>query len=238
MNLQQFMAALCSNNAKMHIVQGSNRVMKFGMKVLKCTNAEQVVANFKIVDDEIDKSSKWTAKSKPMYIKAFTRAVESIPSLRAKIPNGMLGKSSYKRKRVLIVDTDTEDDEVAQVLHKKVKLPSTKATITFFELKVQNTNWKLCFKKEQDDIVIHHNSSMKVKFNINETEKIKNYLVRVVEMMFREACKVNVDVKSSLTYDGNTLYECKINNVVRNIRDAANYAWQEMIVPFYDITTM
>lgn len=233
MDITQFKATLCSKDVKIYIISHAMSVLELGMKVLKCSSVEHVIENFNIVYDEFQKSSKWNPSSKQTYMIDFKRAIEHFPSLCEKIPTGMLGKPLKKRKRKLIIDTDDEDDVIDV---KKVKLIVQEPVVNIFELNVHEKVWKLGFKKQQDDIVISHNNNMKVKIKIIDTEKIQNYLVRILEMMLKEAYNLDAEVKCVLTYNGNTLYECKIVQATKNIRDAANYVWREMIVPFYDIT--
>ena len=247
MNLEQFVSVLFKKNVKLYVIQRARSFANFGMNFLHCSTVNEVARNFQAVCNESEKQGKWIDKSRIDYIKAFKQSIASAEILEKKSSkNTQLDNSSSKKKRKLIVDTDTEDendntnDTVTMNSHKKIMLiaPIPKPTITkFFELSVHDTVWKLCFKKETEELLINHNS-MKVKFNINDKDKIMHYVVRIIEMMLKETCKIEPDVKCKLTYGNDLMYECRITHTTRNIRDAANYVWNEMIVPFYEITMM
>jgi hypothetical protein len=216
MDLEQFVSALFKENVKLYVIQRAKSFANFGMNFLHCSTVNEVAENFQTVYKEVEKQGKWVDKSRGDYIN--------------------------KKKRKLIVDSDTEDDEKVTVnSHKKIKpiAPVPQPIITkFFELSVHDTVWKLCFKKEAEELLINHNTSMKVKFNINDNEKIMHYVVRIIEMMLREACKIEPDVKCKLTYGNDLMYECRITQATRNIRDASKYVWNEVVAPFYETTMM
>jgi len=243
MNLEQFVYALFKKNVKMYVIQRARSFANFGMNFLHCSTVNKVAENLQAVYKESEKQGKWNDKNRGDYIKAFKQSIASVGILENKSPkNTQLDNSSFKKKRKLIVDSDTEEDDASIMSsHKKIMLtaPVPKPIPTkFFELSVHDTVWKLCFKKEAEELLINHNTSMKVKFNINDKEKIMHYVVRITEMMLREACKIEPDVKCKLTYGTDLMYECRITQATRNIRDASKYVWNEMVAPFYETTMM
>jgi hypothetical protein len=100
---------------------------------------------------------------------------------------------------------------------------------------MNDTLWKIYFLRKDDEVLINQRSS-KVKFNINNDNDIKNYVIRVLEALIKDACSINASFKCKLKYGQDNMNDIIINNATKNIRDVANHIWTEMIEPFYKVS--
>lgn len=257
MDVISFCTKLLEKNVKGYVVGRCRRIIELSFKMLNCLTVEEVLSKLDFVYDNIQVRANWTDKSKTDYFSTFNKALQHFPILMSKVPKKYYIKinsttneimSVKQQKRKFVIDTDSEDEEVTTQStpivqgKKKIKLiPFVKPTIddnsnlTFYELSMNDTLWKIYFIRKNDEVLINQRSS-KVKFNINNDIDIKNYVIRVLEALIKEAYSINVIFKCKLKYGQDNMNNVIINNATKNIRDVANHIWTEMVEPFYKVS--
>lgn len=257
MNVISFCTKLLENDVKGYVVERSRRIFHLSFKMLKCSTIEEVLSKLDYVYDNIEAQANWTGRSRAEYFASFNRALQHFPILKSKIPKEYWAKlnkthitiKTSEKKRKFIIDTDSEDDEVKSdnrslVLQEKKKIkviPINKPKIedysklTFYELSMNDTLWKVYFIRKDDEVFVNQRSS-KVKFSINSENDIKNYVIRVLEALIKEAYSINVILKCKLKYGQDNMNDIIINNATKNVRDVATHIWTEMVEPFYKVS--
>lgn len=245
MNVISFCTKLIEKDVKSYVVERSRRIINLSFKMLKCSTVEEVMSKLDFVYDNIEVQANWTGRSKVEYFASFNKALMYFPILRSQIPKTYWSKMSVRTqiqnamplKRKFVIDTDSEDEEVEK---KKIKLipfnkPICNDYSKFYEVSMNDTLWKIYFIRKDDEVLIHQRSS-KVKFNVNNDNDIKNYVVRVLEALIKESYSINIAIKCKLRYGEDSMNDIIINNATKNIRDAANHIWTEMVEPFYKVS--
>ena len=240
MNVISFCTKLLENNVKGYVVERSRRIIELSFKMLKCSTVEGVMSKLDFVYDNIEAQAKWTGRSREEYFASFNRALHYFPILKSKIPKEYWTKMSVRTqmrnaipmKRKFVIDTDSEDE----VVEKKTKVvPVDNTKMTFYELSMHDTLWKIRFIRKDDEVLINQRSS-KVKFNINNHNDIKNYVIRVLEALIKDAYNINVIIKCKVKYGEDSMNDMIYNHAAKNIRDVANHIWTEMVEPFYKVS--
>ena len=248
MDITTFCKKLHEQNVKGYIVERARRIIHLGSNMLKCWTVEGVLIRLDFVYDNIEVHAKWTGRSRMNYFASFNNALQYFPNLRHKIPKEYWNKVNKKyqitnitpTKRKLIIDSDSEDIKTNNIVEetkkiKVVELEKPKDKLTFYELSMHDNLWKLYFIRQNDEVLVHQRSS-KVKFNIKSVEDIKKYVVRVLEAQINEAYSINVIFKCKLTYGQDKMNSIIIRNATKNVRDVANHLWKEMVEPFYKVS--
>lgn len=252
MNVISFSTKLTEKNVKGYVVERSRRVIELGFKMLKCSTVEEVLSKLDYVYDNIEAFAKWTVPaSRNGYFATLNFALDYFPVLKSKVPNEYWAKvkTRKQKKRRLIVDTDSDDENdvivhnkkmikllpVNQVVNKPIIINDYSSKLSFYELSMNESLWKIYFIRKDDEVIIHQRSS-KVKFSVSSENDIKNYVIRVLEALIKEAYSINVIFKCKLKYGQDNMNEIIINNATKNIRDVANHIWTEMFQPFYKVS--
>lgn len=251
MNVISFSTKLTEKNVKGYVVERSRRVIELGFKMLKCSTVEEVLSKLDFVYDNIETFAKWTVPaSRTGYFSTLNFALDYFPVLKSKVPKEYWAKlkTRKQKKRRLIVDTDSDDEDVivqnkkkiklipvSQVINKPITINDDSSKLSFYELSMNDTLWKIYFIRKDDEVFINQRSS-KVKFNINNDIDIKNYVIRVLEALIKDAYSINTSFKCKLKYGQDNMNDIIINNATKNIRDVANHIWTEMVEPFYKVS--
>jgi hypothetical protein len=251
MNVISFSTKLTEKNVKGYAVERSRRVIELGFKMLKCSTVEEVLSKLDFVYDNIETFAKWTVPATRIgCFSTLNSALDYFPMLKSKVPKEYWAKlkTIKQKKRKLIVDTASDEVNiivqnkkkiklipVSQVINKPITINDNSSKLSFYELSMNDTLWKIYFVRKGDEVFINQRSS-KVKFNINNDIDIKNYVIRVLEALIKDACSINTSFKCKLKYGQDNMNDIIINNATKNIRDVANHIWTEMIEPFYNVS--